>query len=343
METVREAVLYQTEDGVVQCLLCERLCRIPQGKRGFCGARRNSEGVLYTLTYGHISALESRPIEIKPFFHYHPGSSAMTFSTWGCNLPCPWCQNWHLSRRRADPRRAAYLSPGELVEKALREGDRGVCASFQEPTILFEYLLDVFRLARERGLYSCAVSNGYMTERALEMLREAGMDAINIDIKGDEEVYRKYLGGLRAEVVWRNAEKARELGIHVEMVNLIVTGVNDSREQIKAIVEEHLRRLGSMVPLHFTRYFPAYRFTAPPPQVSLLEDAYNLARDMGVCYPYVGNIPGHRYENTYCHRCGLLLIERDAYSIKSYRVTRDKRCPGCGAEIPLVGDPPIVS
>ena len=343
METVREARLYRAVDGVAQCLLCERRCRIPPGRMGFCRARRNYGGRLRTLTYGDISVLESRPIEIKPFFHLYPGTSAMTFSTWGCNLTCGWCQNWHLSRRQADPSKAHYIPPGKLVEKALRVGDRGVCASFQEPTILFEYLLDVFRLARERGLYSCAVSNGYMTERALEMLRDAGMDAIKIDIKGDEEVYRRHLGGLRAEVVWRNAEKARKLGMHVEMVNLIVTGVNDSKEQIKALVEEHLVRLGSMMPLHFTRYFPAYRFTSRPPPVSLLEEAYEIARDMGVCYPYVGNIPGHRYENTYCHSCGLLLIERAGYRLKSIMVTPEKKCPGCGSEILLVGELPRVS
>ena len=336
METLREASLYRPRNGLLECLVCERRCRIPPGKRGYCRTRANRDGKLYTLVYGDISAMESRPIEIKPFFHFYPGSSAMTFSTWGCNMACPWCQNWHLSRRAAEPARANYVSPGSMVEAAIRGGDRGVCASFQEPTLLFEYLLDVFKLAREKGLYSCAVSNGYMTEKALEKLGEAGMDAIKIDIKGDAEVYKKHLGGLDAGVVWRNAEKARDMGLHVEMVNLIVTGVNDSPEQIRGLVVEHLERLGPWVPLHFTRYFPAYRFTASPTKVSVLEKAYTTAREMGVQYPYVGNLPGHRYENTYCHGCGKLLIEREGYRLKRYKVTHEKKCPFCGAEIPLV-------
>lgn len=338
METMREASLYQPHNRAVECLLCERRCRIPPGRRGFCRARVNRDGRMYTLAYGDISALESRPVEIKPFFHFFPGSSALTFSTWGCNLTCPWCQNWHLSRGEADPHRVNYVSPENLTERALKNGDKGVCASFQEPTLMFEYLIDVFKLARKKGLYSCAVSNGYMTEVALEKLGEAGMDAIKIDIKGDAEVYRRYLGGLDAGVVWRSAEKARDLGIHVEMVNLVVTEVNDSREQIRGLVEEHLKRLGPWTPLHFTRYFPAYKFKAPPTSVAVLEKAYNVAREMGVRYPYVGNLPGHRYENTYCHGCGDLLIERKGYELKRCRVTPEKRCPRCGAEIPLVGE-----
>lgn len=344
METMKESPLYAAHGDVVECLLCERRCRIKPGRRGFCRVRENHGGRLYTLTYGDISALESRPIEIKPFYHFYPGSTALTFSTWSCNFRCPWCQNWHLSRGEVNPEPEQgnynynynYISPGSIVAVALRSGASGLCVSFQEPTLLFEYSLDVFRIAREKQLYNCIVSNGYMTRIALRSLRSAGMDAVKIDIKGDEEVYRKYLGGLDASVVWRNAEEAKKLGLHVEMVNLVVTGVNDAPEQIEALVEEHLRRLGSMTPLHFTRYHPAYKFSNPPTKPETLERAYRTAKEMGVAYPYVGNLPGHRYGNTYCHRCGELLIERGDYRIKSYRITPEKKCPRCGVAIPVV-------
>jgi pyruvate formate lyase activating enzyme len=336
METIRESPLYAARGDVVECLLCERRCRIKPGRRGFCRTRENREGRLYTLAYGDISALESRPIEIKPFYHFYPGSTALTFSTWSCNFRCPWCQNWHLSRGEVKPEKANYVSPERIVAIALRSSDSGLCVSFQEPTLLFEYSLDAFKIARERRLYNCIVSNGYMTREALKMLHSAGMDAIKIDIKGDEEVYRKYLGGLDVSVVWRNAREAKKLGLHVEMVNLVVTGVNDTMEQIEALVEEHLRRVGPLTPLHFTRYHPAYKFSSPATNPETLEKAYRIAKRMGVHYPYVGNLPGHRYENTYCHRCGELLIERAGYRIRSYRITRDRKCPECGAAIPVV-------
>lgn len=340
MLTLRKATLYRFHGGKTECLVCERRCKIPQGKLGFCRSRINKDDELYTLAYGDISALESRPIEIKPFFHFYPGSRALTFSTWGCNLTCPWCQNWHLSKIPVAPTRANYVSPEEMVDKAIKKGDAGVCASFQEPTLLYEYLLNVFQAAKERGLYTCIVSNGYMTMRALKELRKAGLDAVKIDVKGDKRVYREYLGGLDVSVVWRNAEKARKEGMHVEVVNLLVTGVNDSLEQIKGVVKEHIRRLGPLAPLHFTRYFPAYKFTASPTPPETLERAYELAKNMGVSYPYVGNLHGHRYENTYCHECGELLIEREGYRIVKYRVTRDKKCFKCGADIPITGSGP---
>lgn len=339
METLRESPLYAAHGDVVECLVCERRCRIPPGKHGFCKTRENRRGRLYTLVYGDISALESRPIEIKPFYHFYPGSTALTFSTWSCNFRCPWCQNWHLSRAEVRPEKANYnyISPEKMVATALRSADAGLCASFQEPTMLFEYSLDAFNLAREKGLYNCIVSNGYMTKEALKMLGSAGMNAIKIDIKGDAEVYRKYLGGLDVGVVWRNAKEAKKLGLHVEMVNLLITGVNDGEEQIQALVERHLRAVGSSTPLHFTRYHPAYKFTNLATRIEVLEKAYRIAKEAGILYPYVGNLPGHRYENTYCPNCEELLIERLGYKIKSYRITMDKKCPRCSEAVPVIG------
>lgn len=338
--TVREAVLYEKlAKDKVRCGLCERICTITLGEKGFCKTRMNIGGKLYTLVYGDLSAVESRPIEIKPFFHYWPGSTALTFSTWSCNLNCPWCQNFQLSKTSPDPAKARYFSPEQVLEMALRTRDAGVCASFQEPTLLTDWNLYLFKLASARGLYCCYVSNGYMTLDMLRLLREAGMDGLKIDIKGDAETYAKYCGGADVEVVWRNIREARKMGFHVEVVNLIIPNVNDDEACLEQIIERHLKEAGTDTPIHFTRYFPAYKFQKPPTPIKTLEKAYKKARKAGIHFPYLGNVPGHPYENTYCPNCGEKLIQRHGYTITQYRITQDKKCPKCRTEIPLRGEP----
>jgi len=333
--TVKEAILYEPlKGGKVRCGLCERRCIISPNKRGLCKTRMNIDGRLYTLVYGDISAIDSRPIEIKPFFHFYPGSTALTISTWSCNLKCPWCQNWHLSYRVPEPNNAKYIPPKDMVDEAIRRKDKGICISFQEPTLLFEYTIDLFRLAKEKNLYNTYVSNGYMTIDALRMLKEAGMDAINIDIKGDKEAYYNYLGGAKEEIIWRNAHVAKEMGMHVEMIHLVVTGINDNKMKIEGLIKKHLDILGPETPLHFTRYFPAYRYFNPPTPTDILEFAYKEARRQGIYYPYIGNIPGHPFENTYCPYCGTLLIERVGYRITRWEI-KEKNCPHCKKEVHL--------
>ncbi len=334
---MREALLYERlRGGLVRCNLCERRCLIGDGGRGFCGVRVNRDGTLYTLTYGNLSAVESRPIEIKPFFHFWPGSTALTFSSWGCNFRCPWCQNWHLSRTLPDEARGLSIPPGELVELAVRQGDEGICVSFNEPTLLFEYSVEAFEEARRRGLYSTYVSNGYMTLEALKALREAGLDGLKVDVKGGEAEYKRF-NNARADVVWRNAREAKAMGVHVEVVYLVVTGATDSEDLIRETVERHLKELGPEVPIHFTRYYPAYRYHKPPTPVEKLERAYELAKREGVLFPYIGNVPGHPYENTYCPNCGELLLKRYGPVLVESRLREGGRCPRCGAEIPIRG------
>lgn len=212
--TVREAKFYEKlPNEVVKCGLCERKCEIPKGSKGVCGTRININGKLYTLVYGDVSAIESRPIEIKPFFRYWPGSTALTFSTWSCNLDCIWCQNFHLSKIKPEPAKAIYYSPEKVAELAVFNGDEGLCASFQEPTLLSDWAIPLFKIGKAKGVkYFCYVSNGYMTLDVLKALHEAGMDGIKIDVKGDNEVYRKYCGGADVEKIWRNAREAKNLG-----------------------------------------------------------------------------------------------------------------------------------
>lgn len=222
-----------------------------------------------------------------------------------------------------------------MVKIAKDEKVAGLCISFQEPTMLFEYALDVFRLAKANGLYNTFVSNGYMTLEALRLLKEAGMDAINIDIKGDKEVYKDYLGGAKEEIIWRNAKAAKEMGLHVEMVHLVVSGLNDDLDKLKRLIKKHLKNLGPQTPLHFTRYFPAYKYYRLPTAISFLEEAYRLAKKDGILYPYLGNIAGHHGENTYCPKCNSLLIKRDGWQVVENHLMGNM-CPFCEEPISIL-------
>ncbi|AEA46218.1 AmmeMemoRadiSam system radical SAM enzyme [Archaeoglobus veneficus] len=328
---MKEALLYSTgREKRARCHLCWNLCNVEEGERGRCNARLNVSGRLYTLTYGNISAMESRPVEIKPFFHFMPGTTSMTFSTYSCNLSCMWCQNWRLSRT-PPPEGYQVVDPEKIVRAAIDAKDRSTCASFNEPTLLFEYLLDLFPLAKEFGLRNTMVSNGYMMPKALKMLINAGLDAINIDVKGSREVYRRYCGGKSDIHVWKNIRFAAKR-IHVEVVNLLVRNVNDDEDSIREIVEKHLKYAGDEIPIHFTRYFPAFLFDKPPTDVSKLERAVEIARREGVEYAYIGNVPGHKFENTYCPQCGVLLVQRYHTTVLENRVKNGK-CPNCGKDI----------
>jgi pyruvate formate lyase activating enzyme len=338
--TIHKALLYEKlAKGKVRCSLCERKCIIAPDEKGFCKIRINLEGELYTLVYGDLSAIESRPIEIKPFFHYWPGTTALTFATWSCNFDCVWCQNFHLSKTPPNPAKARYISPEQILKDALHKGDAGVCASFQEPTLLTEWAISLFKLASSKGLYCCYVSNGYMSLETLKLLRKAGMDGIKIDLKGNAATYKQHCGVVNVEFVWRNIREARKMGLHVEVVTLVVTDVNDDEACLEQVIERHLKEAGADTPIHFTRYFPAYKFHKPPTSIKKLEDAYKMARKAGILFPYLGNVHGHQYENTYCPNCGEKLIQRCGYKLIRYKITKDKKCPKCRTRIPIKGWP----
>lgn len=221
-----------------------------------------------------------------------------------------------------------------MIDLAIKSGCQGLSVSFTEPTLLFEYSLDVFPLALNAGLYTNFVSNGYMTVEALKMLRDSGLQSIKIDVKGGLETVKRFCGA-DVSIVWRNAELAKKMGVHVEIVNLIIPGVNDDEATLREIIENHVKRLGVEVPIHFTAYYPAYEFKAPPTPVEKLEEAYRVAKSFGVKYPYIGNVPGHKYENTYCPNCNRILIRRFGLFRVEVKLRADGRCPGCGELIPI--------
>ena len=338
----REALFWvRTEDDAVRCNLCERRCVISPGNYGFCRTRVNVGGRLFTLEYGNISSISANPIEKKPLFHFYPGTKALTIGSYSCNFTCPWCQNWEISKTEPSMRGCNFMSAESFVRKAEVLGCRGTSISFNEPTLMLEYALDVFRYAHERGLYNTFVTNGYMSEEALRMLIENGLDAVNVDMKGCEDSVRVYCGA-DVEKIWRNIRIARDECVHVEVTSLLIQGVNDDENCLRDIANRIKKEAGENTPWHITRYYPAYNAleclsaeAASPTPVEIMEKAWRIGKEAGLNYVYLGNIPGHRYENTYCHACGEMLIRRYVFDvIRNY--IKEGKCPKCGAEIPVV-------
>lgn len=325
--TIREALLQEIVGNKIRCNTCERRCVIPDGGSGWCRTRENRGGRLVTLIYGLVSSLSANPIEKKPLYHFHPGTVALTAGSWSCNFDCPWCQNWHISK--TPPSGAGRtMFPDPFIKLARDTGCRGTSISFNEPTLSLEWSLDVFRLAREYGLYNTYVTNGYMTREALFLLIDAGLDAMNIDVKGDAPTVKTYCKGVDVEKVWDTCRVAHAHGVHVEITTLVIPAINDSPDTLRLIADRIVTGLGPEVPWHISGYHPAYRFDAPPTPVKTLERAWQIGKDAGLEYVYVGNVPGHRYDNTHCPDCGALLIRRQGFDVLHNRV-RKGQCYQC--------------
>ncbi len=330
---VHQARLQEPAGDKVRCLTCERRCELADGQVGWCRTRQNRAGTLYTLIYGAVSSLSCNPIEKKPLYHFYPGSVALTAGSYSCNFACPWCQNWDISKQ--PPSGGEFIPPGEFVARARRYSCQGTSISFNEPALSLEWSLEVFPLAREAGLYNTFVTNGYQTIAALTLLVEAGLDGMNVDVKGDAEAVRRYCQA-DVEIVWRNCRRARELNVWVELTTLVIPGVNDD-ECLEGIARRIVAELGPETPWHLTRYYPAYRFTTPSTPVATLERAREIGRQAGLRYVYLGNVPGHPGEHTLCPNCGTILVRRGLLRLLQDDVTPDGRCPCCGQEIAGVG------
>lgn len=330
---VKEGLLQEKVDDRLRCLTCERRCLLAEGASGWCRTRTNIEGTLVTLTYGNVSSLSANPIEKKPLHHFFPGSVALTAGSWSCNFGCPWCQNWDISK--SPPRYGRYMSPEQFVATAFRSDCQGTSISLNEPTLSLEWSLDVFRLAREKGLYNTYVTNGYMTVQALDLLIDAGLDAMNVDIKGNAEAVKKHCKGIDVEKVWRNCGLAKEQGVHLEITTLVIPSVNHDDQTLRGIAERIREELGGDTPWHISGYYPAHGFHAPPTPLSALERGWRIGKQEGLQFVYLGNVLGHRLENTYCPECRELLIRRHGLSVVDYRV-QDSACPACGRAIPIV-------
>ena len=334
----RKAALWEpVGDGYVKCNVCERHCVIPPGRRGMCGARYNRDGELFVLTYGNISSMSNNPMSKKPFFNFFPDEYALTVGSWGCNFVCPWCQNFEISKVWA--RSCQYVSPQRFIDIMRRIGSTGTSFSFNEPSVtLLEYSLDVMPLARKRGWFNTYVTNGYMTRESVELLVKHGLDAANIDIKGCPGTIERWTGA-DVNIVWRNAKLLKQMGVHIEITTLVIPTVNDDEECLRSIARRIRKELGSETPWHVTRYFAMYkayeRGLPPETPTKTVERAYQIGKDEGLLYVYVGNVwPAHPYENTYCPNCGELIIERTG--LRTRVLVEEPFCPKCGELIHIV-------
>jgi len=332
------ARLWTLEKNSIRCNVCERRCIIPLGGKGICGNYVNINTTLYHFGYGKISAVESRPIEIKPLFHYWPNSTALTFSSWGCNFYCPWCQNHHLSfriPRDEDP----VTQPEELLRKAIIYSDEGFSASFNEPTVNFDYIVDLAELAVKEDLYFMVVTNGYLTIDAIDKLLQVNVDGWSIDIKGCPKM-KKTLVNIDHSIIYRNAKYIVDRGGHVEMVYLVVTNTNDFEECVEWIINNHISYLGHSIPLHINRYYPAYKWIEQASSIDKLMYIAQKARDEGIEYVYIGNVGDPLLESTKCPKCGKTLIYRYSYRVWEFNLDRDEdryKCPRCGYVVPIRG------
>jgi pyruvate formate lyase activating enzyme len=320
------------EEVVLRCQLCARNCLIPEGERGRCRARMNVGGELKSLVYGRIVSVHVDPIEKKPFYHFLPGSAAYSIATAGCPLSCRFCQNWEISQARPEDHAPRFVPAERTAGAAAGRRAPVIAFTYNEPTVFTEYLLDVAHHARQRGIRTALVSCGFMNEAPLAAMCKA-LDAIKIDLKGfSPEFYRNVC---RAELqpVLRSIKQVARSGTHLELVNLVVPTLNDSEKMLTALSRWVVGEIGPDVPVHFTRFHPDYQLRhLPPTPVATLVRARDIAMQQGIRYAFVGNVPGHPGNHTYCHACGKVVIERRGFFVTG-RHLRGGRCRFCDAGI----------
>jgi pyruvate formate lyase activating enzyme len=332
----REASWYKKlEEGRVECELCPQACTVADMERGMCGVRENRGGTYYTLVHGRACAVHVDPIEKKPFFHVMPGEKAFSYSTAGCNVECKFCQNWELSQFRPEQVQAYDLPPRTLVRVAKQNGARLTAATYGEPVVFWEYVRDAAVAANAAGLKPTVVSNGFIQEKALREVLPL-LSAVKVDLKSfTDEFYRQQVRG-RLEPVLKSLQIIRDAGVWLEIVVLLVPTLNDSAAEVGELTRWVKTKLGSDVPVHFTRFHPTYRLTdLPPTPVATLERAWKIGRDAGLDFVYLGNVPGHPGENTVCPGCGEILIRRVGFRVIKNNLGRGA-CPDCHRKIPGV-------
>ncbi|MBN2331078.1 MAG: AmmeMemoRadiSam system radical SAM enzyme [Candidatus Aenigmarchaeota archaeon] len=331
---MKEAMFYEAaKKETVNCRLCARRCkRIKPGKTGFCGVRKNVDGKLYSLVYGKACSAAADPIEKKPLFHFAPGTMCLSIATVGCNFRCLHCQNWEISQGYGEID-GKDLEPEKVVGLAKGQGMKGIAYTYTEPTVFYEYAYDTMRLARKAGLYNVWVSNGYTTPEAIKHMSKL-LDAVNVDVKGNDEFYKKVCKTPGLQPVYDALLAYKEAGVWVEVTNLVIPGYNDNEKDIRGIVRWLHDNMGPDTPLHFSAFFPNFKLTnVGPTPPKTLEKAYGIAKDAGMRWVYLGNVPGSAYESTACPRCGKVIIKRIGYTIAKY----GDRCKECGVKVPIAG------
>jgi len=319
--------------GEIQCELCPHRCHVAKGKRGLCRVRENREGKYYSLVYGNPCAVHLDPIEKKPFSHVLPGTTSFSLATAGCNFQCKFCQNWEISQAFPEDVYSDEVLPDLIVRRAKEMGARSIAYTYVEPTIFYEYMIDSAVLAKRAGLLNVAHSNGFINPVPLRNLCKA-LDAVNIDLKGFTETFYREVCGGEIDPVLQTLKMLKQEKVHLEITNLVIPTKNDEMPLIREMCLWIKRELGPDTPVHFSRFYPLYKLrTLPPTPVSTLERARAIALSTGLEYVYIGNVPGHEGENTYCPKCGRRIIQRTGYMIGEVSLKAGK-CKYCGKPVP---------
>ncbi|MDG6914188.1 MAG: AmmeMemoRadiSam system radical SAM enzyme [Nitrososphaerota archaeon] len=335
----REAELFRDlRNGRIQCTACARACQIGEGQVGFCGIRGVVGRRLYLLDYGRIMAAQIDPIEKKPVVHYRPGSKVFSIATSGCSWACRFCQNYDISQRRQAS--GIQKTPEELVATAAEYGCEGVAYTYNQPSVFIEYARDVGKIARSRGLFNIFVSNGFDTPEAVAMMKEF-LDCITVDFKGSGETdfVRRYISIPDAQAIFQTLlDLKQKTDVHIEITDLIVPAVGDSLEAAEKLSRWVYDNLGPDTPIHFLRFHPDYKMMdSPSTPIETLERHVAIGRKTGLNYVYIGNVPGHPDESTYCPGCKAVLIKRYGYEILEYNLDGKSRCRRCGYRTSIVG------
>jgi pyruvate formate lyase activating enzyme len=310
--------------------VCNKNCIINHGEKGDCQTRKNIDGILYALNYGEVSSASSDPIEKKPLYHFQPGTETYSVGSIGCNFECPFCQNWNISFANLEKFPTKKITPDELIELTKNNLCNSISFTYNEPGIWLEYILDVMKISKKENLKIILVTNGYLSQESINLLIPH-LDAVNIDLKGDLEFYKK-LCNAKKEPVLKTIKKLNDVGVHVELTNLIVPKYNDSEEILTELIKS-IYDINPEIPIHFTRFFPNYKLmNSPPTPMETLEYAKKLAQNIGLKYIYIGNVP-FADNNTYCPECNELIINRSSFNTNEINLDEDNKCPKCGYEI----------
>ncbi len=319
--------------GDIQCKLCPKQCRVRKGERGVCRVRENRDGKCYSLVYANPCAFHPDPIEKNPFFHVLPGTWSLSLATAGCNFTCKFCQTWEISQASPEDVFSYEILPELVVKRAKQMRTRSVSYTYVEPIIFYEYMVEIGFLAKEAGLLSLIHSNGFINPDPLRNLSKV-IDAANIDLKAfSDEFYRELCGG-ELNPVLETLKTLRQEKIHMEITNLIIPTKNEDMSLVREMCLWIKKELGTDTPIHFSRFYPLYKLkNLPPTPVSMLEEARQVALSAGLEYVYVGNVPGHEGENTFCPQCKKMIIQRTGYMVGEVHLKGGK-CEYCGKPIP---------